>query len=228
MKVIATLLVQCLFAQNLTFADYEEYEDSLVRAEKSIALYKEVVRKALYCKFVQTKRSKYIFRFRKTALDITWHVKNGCNSQRDRRDVDLEALNSDRFFYKVGKGKVMFDYDEFDAEGYSDIDEEIDQALFNFFVSDYEDQPSVNYQFGNKRSRSFKKNKNASTGTNSTPKAIKMVKDSLRIVRKVSYSLVKDFAGQCPKNGKWMRRLAVLIKDAESSWKQCLKIAPNA
>ena len=65
-------------------------------------------------------------------------------------------------------------------------------------------------------------------GTNSSPKSIKMVKDSIRTVRKVSYSLVKEFAQNCPKSGKWMRRLAVLIKDVESSWKQCLKIAPNA
>lgn len=34
----------------------------------------------------------------------------------------------------------MFDYDEFDNEGYGVIDEEIDQALFQFFVSDYEEQ----------------------------------------------------------------------------------------
>ena len=55
-----------------------------------------------------------------------------------------------------------------------------------------------------------------------------MVKDSLRTVRKVSYSLVREFASECPKNVKWMRRLALLIKDAEASWKQCLKLAPNA
>jgi len=42
---------------------------------------------------------------------------------------------------KVGpKGRIIFDYDEFENEGYGVIDEEIDQALFQFFVSDYEDQ----------------------------------------------------------------------------------------
>jgi len=35
---------------------------------------------------------------------------------------------------------MMFDYDEFEHEGYEDLNEEIDQALFQFFVSDYEDQ----------------------------------------------------------------------------------------
>ena len=36
----------------------------------------------------------------------------------------------------------MFDYDEFTEEGYEAIDEEIDQSLFEFFVSDYEAEVS--------------------------------------------------------------------------------------
>ena len=45
-------------------SDYDDrgwsvYEESIIRAEKSIALYKEIVNKALYCKFVQSKRSKF-------------------------------------------------------------------------------------------------------------------------------------------------------------------------
>ena len=35
---------------------------------------------------------------------------------------------------------MVFDYDEFTEEGYEQIDEEIDQSLFEFFVSDYEDE----------------------------------------------------------------------------------------
>ena len=40
------------------------------------------------------------------------------------------------------KGRVVFDYDEFTEEGYEAIDEEIDQSLFEFFVSDYEAEVS--------------------------------------------------------------------------------------
>lgn len=103
------------------------------------------------------------------------------------------------------------------------------QADIDFLRQLYEPDGKPNTQYQVNGSPRSKYNSNAAgKGVNSTPKAIKMVKDSIRTVRKVSYSLVKEFAPDCPKSGKWMRRLAVLIKDVESSWKQCLKIAPNA
>merc|ERR1712130_962401 len=136
-SLFAFSLFFCSAESQMNDSDYDDrgwsvYEESIIRAEKSIALYKEIVNKALYCKFVQSKRSKFTFRFKKTAMDVTWHVKNGCNSERSRRDLGIESLGEDRYFYKVGpKGRIIFDYDEFENEGYGVIDEEIDQALFS-------------------------------------------------------------------------------------------------
>lgn len=230
MKLFALFCLQGYLSQNIT-DDYENdqnYEEALIRAEKAIALYREIVKKALYCGFVQPKKSKFNFRFRKAAMDITWHVRNGCNAVRSRRSISTEDLNEDRFYYTGGENnaKIIFDFSEFDNEGFEDIDREVDQTLFEFFVSDYEDQPNYDYPFGYTR---FRKISNlGGQGSNSSPKAVKMVKNSIRTVRKIAYSIVKDFAPECQKSGKWMRRLAVLIKDVELSWRQCLKIAPNA
>merc|ERR1712110_388671 len=135
MKIFIAALLHCLLAQNDTYGDargtytWSDYEASVIRAQKSIELYKEVVKKALYCKAVQSKKAKYNFRFKKAAMDVTWHVKNGCNTKRSRRSVDVLALtaNDEPYFFKVGK-QIKFDYEEFDDEGYGVIDEEIDQA----------------------------------------------------------------------------------------------------
>jgi len=40
-------------------------------------------------------------------MDVTWHVKNGCNGgKRSRRSVDIAALTADedRYFYKGNYG----------------------------------------------------------------------------------------------------------------------------
>jgi hypothetical protein len=36
------------------------YDDAIDRAEKSIALYREIVRKAMFCNFVASRKSKYM------------------------------------------------------------------------------------------------------------------------------------------------------------------------
>jgi hypothetical protein len=67
--------------QNDTDFQQRNWEESVVRAEKVIVLYREVAKKALYCKMMEKRRPKFIFRFRKTILDVTWHVKNKCNKK---------------------------------------------------------------------------------------------------------------------------------------------------
>merc|ERR1712130_1038420 len=70
-SLFAFSLFFCSAESQMNDSDYDDrgwsvYEESIIRAEKSIALYKEIVNKALYCKFVQSKRSKFTFRFKKT------------------------------------------------------------------------------------------------------------------------------------------------------------------
>merc|ERR1712130_787660 len=69
-SLFAFSLFFCSAESQMNDSDYDDrgwsvYEESIIRAEKSIALYKEIVNKALYCKFVQSKRSKFTFRFKK-------------------------------------------------------------------------------------------------------------------------------------------------------------------
>ena len=67
--------------QNDTDFHQRNWEESVVRAEKVIVLYREIAKKALYCKMMEKRRPKFVFRFRKTILDVTWHVKNKCNKK---------------------------------------------------------------------------------------------------------------------------------------------------
>ena len=84
-----------LVKQNDTDFQQRNWEESVVRAEKVIVLYREVAKKALYCKLMEKRRPKFIFRFRKTILDVTWHVKNKCNKKagfQTNKETDLKHV----------------------------------------------------------------------------------------------------------------------------------------
>lgn len=82
--------------KNDTDFEQRNWEESVVRAEKVIVLYREITKKALYCKMMEKRRPKFVFRFRKTILDVTWHVKNKCNKKAGFQSGKVAVKSQDQ------------------------------------------------------------------------------------------------------------------------------------
>jgi len=201
MKLISLFLaLSCAQQQNDTDFHQRNWEESVVRAEKVIVLYREIAKKALYCKMMEKRRPKFVFRFRKTILDVTWHVKNKCNKKRSRRSVELPDGDFFSFDKKQakgkGKGKLVFDYEEFDEEGFDKMEEEVDNVLFDLFVADYMDAEPV-FQAKPSFSKSARSMPSSLPTMNSDiQKRVNMVTKAIKTTRKTAYSIVKEFANE--------------------------------
>ena len=90
----------------------------------------------------------------------------------------------------------MFDYEEFDGEGFDKMDQEVDNVLFDLFVADYMDAEPV-FEAKPSFSKSARSMPSSLATMNSdVEKRVNMVTKAIKTTRKTAYSIVKDFANE--------------------------------
>jgi hypothetical protein len=205
------------------------------RGEKAKRLFAGLAERALYCEPVEDRVSKYIHRYNKNMDDAIWRITTGCRMdafrRRRRRSSDVARRSSDSdyeeyvypqkedYFYLSDSGRKIFDYYEFDYEGFEDVNEIFKTTLKELSSRDSplvtaDDEEAIN---------------NAATDADADAigRGLQTVESTFTKVRKVSYSLVREFGSDCIKAQKWLRRSAQLISFTSAGYKRCRTDYPN-